>query len=192
MLTDVVMPRMTGKELARRVLAMRPRLPVVFMSGYDDTVVSHSGITTASFDFLPKPFSEAQLIAKINRALSMAAGERVLVVDDEPKIRQILEQVLTGAGFEVICAADGTDVARALAGGSCGLAIVDLSMPNRDGIETIQQLRQEHSLTKIIAISGVFGSTILNVAQTLGADLTLSKPVDFEVLIASARKLLGR
>jgi DNA-binding response OmpR family regulator len=183
------MPRMTGKELARRVKALRPRLPVVFMSGYDETIVAHNGIATTSAHFLSKPFTEAELVDSVTRAMSAASG-LILVVDDDAAIRQILAQILEGEGFDVTSASDGTGVSAALADRECGLAIVDLSMPNRDGIETIQQLRQEHSGAKIIAISGVFGKSLLNAAHTLGADMTLPKPVDFDVLIASVRKLL--
>jgi signal transduction histidine kinase len=75
LLTDVVMPGMQGPELAERLLAKRPELPVVFVSGYSE-VMPAAATATARMAFVPKPFAAATLIATVERLLGLVASER--------------------------------------------------------------------------------------------------------------------
>jgi len=70
LLTDIVMPHVSGPELAERLRALHPKLPVVYMSGYTDRQVSDRGLLGASEHFLPKPVIPARLLAIVARALS--------------------------------------------------------------------------------------------------------------------------
>jgi signal transduction histidine kinase len=70
LLTDVVMPEMRGMELASRAEAVRPGLPVLFMSGYTDAGVIHQGALDSAMPFIQKPFTAASLYQKVREVLS--------------------------------------------------------------------------------------------------------------------------
>ena len=72
LLTDVVMPGMSGPMLVDRLLAMQPSLPVLFMSGYDDRQVVLRYVLKEGFSLLPKPFSLEVLCRKVNEMLPSA------------------------------------------------------------------------------------------------------------------------
>ncbi len=74
LLTDVVMPGMTGKELHQRIATQRPAMRVLFMSGHDDDVISRRGILDPGVQFLQKPFTPQVLAQKVRQALDSPPG----------------------------------------------------------------------------------------------------------------------
>jgi DNA-binding NtrC family response regulator len=69
MLTDVVMPRMSGRQLWERLAPLRPAMKVVFMSGYTDDAIVHHGVLSSEFAFVQKPLMAAALLLKLRSVL---------------------------------------------------------------------------------------------------------------------------
>ena len=77
LLTDVVMPGGSGRELAESLLGVRPELRVIFMSGYTSDVVLRRGVVEEAVRFLPKPFSPSALAHAVRRALDARPSREV-------------------------------------------------------------------------------------------------------------------
>jgi CheY-like chemotaxis protein len=70
LLTDLIMPGMTGKDLADRLVESHPDLKVLFMSGYTDNIIVHHGMLDEDVQFIQKPFSPSQLLQKVRQVLA--------------------------------------------------------------------------------------------------------------------------
>lgn len=99
--TDVVMPGMTGKELADAARVKHPDLKVLYTSGYTRNAIVHGGRLDAGVEMIPKPFSYAALASKIRDVLDAGRTGRVLVVEEEPTVRSLAMELLTGSGYSV-------------------------------------------------------------------------------------------
>ena len=69
MVTDVVMPKMSGRELAERLAPIRPGIKVLYMSGYTDNTIAHHGILNKGMNFIQKPFTVDGLVRKVRKVL---------------------------------------------------------------------------------------------------------------------------
>jgi len=120
---------------------------------------------------------------------------RVLVIDDDPLFREIAEEMLSQEGHAVTLANDGAKAALLAAEPAPDLAVVDMLMPERDGIETIGDLQARWPQIKVIAVSagarGLEPDLLLRAAKALGADATLAKPVERGPFVELVRQLLG-
>jgi CheY-like chemotaxis protein len=128
---------------------------------------------------------------------------KILVADDHDGARSVYVGVLRGALHDVIEAADGIQALALFAQHRPDVAIVDIFMPGRDGIEVIREMRAADPKIRILAVSagwhlklpaaggGTGEGDLLQDAWAAGADGTLSKPVDFRFLIAEVDRLLN-
>jgi CheY-like chemotaxis protein len=103
----------------------------------------------------------------------------ILVVDDEPGIRELLCMMLEAAGHTVVAAEDGVQAPKVLATHPVQVIITDLLMPERDGLEFITEVRKKYPAIKIIAMSGgghIARDSYLRIAKNFGAHFLLEKP----------------
>jgi CheY-like chemotaxis protein len=119
---------------------------------------------------------------------------RILVIDDNKDLRDLMRVVLEGAGYTVDLADDGEAGLDAQRRQPADVVITDLFMPNRDGYETLQRLREEYPTVKVLVVSGggarVRGPGYLFAARESGAHAVLAKPFDNEALLGAVRGLL--
>jgi signal transduction histidine kinase/DNA-binding response OmpR family regulator len=190
LLTDVVMPRMGGKEIATRLAGLRPQMKVLFMSGYTGNALAQQGTLDETVGFIQKPWTPEGLCQKIRAALSVpSAIRRVLVVDDEPGMRSWLTEILQNAGYQVFTANNGREARSRVEEHAVDLVITDLLMPEEEGIETIRTLRKSSAKVKIIAMTGANSPDILAAARILGAQATLLKPLTAETVLECVANL---
>lgn len=116
---------------------------------------------------------------------------RILVIEDDPEVRELLEETLRRAGHEVLSAANGKDAIPLFRANPVEVIIADMLMPEKDGLETIAELRSISPNVKIIAISGARPELmVLSMAEKLGAVKTLAKPFRPDEVIDVVEKLL--
>jgi CheY-like chemotaxis protein len=115
----------------------------------------------------------------------------ILVVDDEPAIRNFLRKVLADASYHVLEADNGIEAVRQVETSEVDLVITDLAMPKQEGIETIRILRRTRPRLRIIAMSGVFAGPLLQAAELLGAQATLAKPIRPDELLAAVARVMA-
>lgn len=119
--------------------------------------------------------------------------KQILVIDDEPSIRFLLEKMLEREGYAVITAADGEEGMKLFQESSFDLVITDIIMPEKEGIEIIMEIKKKYPDIPVIAISGGgFNSpqSYLNIARAAGAAAVLEKPVEKETLLSQVQNLL--
>lgn len=119
---------------------------------------------------------------------------KILLIDDEPDLRQTLRLFLENAGHTVVEAENGDDGVALHRSEAPDLVITDLIMPGKEGIETILELRRTKATTPIIAISGggrLELTDFLQAARKLGAAHTLKKPFRREQLLEAVDKSLA-
>lgn len=111
----------------------------------------------------------------------------VLVVDDQDQVRQLIRETLEQAGYEVEEARDGKEGLERYRTRSPDLVIMDILMPDQDGLEGIMTLRREFPNSRVIAMTGgsetIGVGNVLDIAKMLGARRTLQKPFDLKVLL---------
>jgi DNA-binding response OmpR family regulator len=118
---------------------------------------------------------------------------RILIIEDDDEVRDFLESVLSRAGHEIASAANGRTGIQVFRSRPFDLVITDIIMPEKDGIETIMDMKREQRDLKVLAISGggrAEPDNYLESARLLGADATMKKPFTHQEMLETIRALL--
>jgi len=118
--------------------------------------------------------------------------KRILIIDDDASMRFLLKSLLESAGYEVHEAKDGRAGVELFAQRPAQIVIVDIFMPEKDGIETIGDIREKDASCKFLAISGggeMKNMDMLRYAKMLGAHEILEKPFSRDELLSVIDRL---
>jgi CheY-like chemotaxis protein len=184
MITDVVMPGLTGRELAERLSPLQPGLRVLFMSGYMENTIAHRGLLDPDVAYLQKPFMPEQLLTKVRATLGPPQPlGTVLVLDAEESIRRLVRQILEPAGYAVLEAPTSREAVRWTEAGPVDLLIADLATPG--GGDAVRALRARRPAAKVVLIAG----GVEGPAGPAHSDATLFKPIRADALLKTIREL---
>jgi CheY-like chemotaxis protein len=118
---------------------------------------------------------------------------RILIMDDDDDFREMLKEMLEMAGYEVAEAANGKEGMKVYRAEPADLIVIDIFMPEQEGIETIRELKRDFPDTKIIAISGGGRGSVfnyLNMVMDFGVAYAFTKPFERDDLLKAIHDLL--
>ena len=124
----------------------------------------------------------------------MSKNIKILIIDDDELIRMACRNILKKEGFLTVEAVNGNEGVTLYATESPDLVITDMLMPDKEGLETITEIRALNNDAKIIAMSSggeTKNMTFLGLARKLGANATLDKPLKPTQLLNTVKQLLG-
>jgi len=119
---------------------------------------------------------------------SPQARKKIMLVDDDSAIRQMLARLLTGEGYDMLLAVSGSEAVRVVRAADIDLVLLDLNMPGMDGWETFEKLATENPLLPIVVITARPNQSFTALAAGIGA--LLEKPLDLPKLFRTIRGLL--
>ena len=159
-------------------------------------VYSKPGKGTSFTVYLPASEANAPALALVEQADKgfRGNGEKILVVDDEPNVRQITRDVLTELNFKVLVAADGTQALIQVADHRADLCavITDLRMPHMDGLTFVRVLRSMLPEAGIIVASGRLDEVEADDFKALDVNTLLNKPFNREKLVEALKEVLQK
>ncbi|MEP6662970.1 MAG: response regulator [Verrucomicrobiota bacterium] len=120
---------------------------------------------------------------------------RILIIDDNTQLREMLNMVLTQAGHQVVEASGGEMGVQLYKQNPADVVVLDILMPEKGGLETIEELKKDFPDVKLIGISGGFQKkTDVNnsLAELLGVERTLAKPFAAEELLKIINSILEK
>ena len=183
LVTDVVMPRMGGRELADRVAESQPQAKIVFISGYSDESPDLGTRVHAGSVLVSKPFSPGDLAETVNRLTSRPGSPRrpaeaeiqpdvvtCVVADDHSAVLDSVSRYLEAAGIGVVASVlRADDAVREIETHRPTTALVDITMEPFDGIEVARQAAVRSPDTGIVVYTGHHDSALLRKALDVGA-----------------------
>jgi PAS domain S-box-containing protein len=190
--TDVVMPGMTGQELAVSARELVPDIKVLYTSGYTRNAIVHGGRLDAGVEVIVKPFTFEALAQKVRDMIDTGCSERVLILDTEPTIRALAAEALAAIGFSADVAATGAEALNKLraAQGRYDAVVLDDTLPDHNAKSLAAELRALHAELPMVITSSDLVSELEQHFSVDRCAMVLAKPYVSRQLQA-ALKMLG-
>jgi len=188
-LSDIRMPGMHGVDLFRQIRTRWPSLPVVLMSAFAMEHLVEEAVQEGVFTVLRKPFDMERVLALVKRA---AAQPIVLVVDDEHGNAETMAAALRIVGLRARAVYDAAAAIAAVGEDAVDVAVVDLVMPGRGGVELIDDLLSLDPTVAVIAVSGHSVPLLMGKVAARGAYACMEKPVGHRDLVATIARARGQ
>lgn len=166
----------TWERLAERIRAVDKRVPILLLGPLADDTNEEQVI-----DAVERWYRATPAVPQARHA------EHILLVDDDPKFRQILQAFLELKGFQVRAAGSGEDALQQLAREEPRVVLLDMKMPGMDGLLTLKHLRLAHQNLPVIFATQMDEEDLIGEAKILGVNDYLVKPFSFEFLEAILR-----
>lgn len=200
---DLEMPRLGGLEAIKHIRSFDASITIVIVSGLLDAELSRRVLGLGAAAALPKPPSLAELAAALGapappvRSPAPAAAPSappivalprrgtVLIVDDDADIRALLTEYVEARGYAVRVAADGRAGVREATAGDIDVILLDIDMPDVNGLDALTAIRAVVPAAKVIMVSGMGDVVIARRTLVLGAFDYVTKPIDFDYLSQS-------
>jgi DNA-binding NtrC family response regulator len=117
--------------------------------------------------------------------------QRILVVDDEPQIREMLSMYFSTHGYNTVTAGDSTQAMRAVEESKVDVVVLDIGLAEEDGLKLLEQLKAQHPDLHVIMLTGMgFVEDLLQEAQQKGADGYVSKVLPLDELLTAIQRIL--
>ena len=131
------------------------------------------------------------LVHRMKQRRPAAGSAKILVVDDNPQVRELLAELIESAGYGVSQAKSGEEALESLRRSRFDILVLDLEMPDLDGFDVLKVTRTEFTHLKVLVVSGYLDGALLKAAECLGAAATLNKAQASRALVKIVRRLAG-
>ena len=191
LIIDVRMPGMNGLQLQSHLASAGYKIPIIFITAYDDRESRRRAMQAGAVAFLAKPFTDELLLQTLRSALPeqlQAKANLISLVDDDESIRRTMTLLIQSFGFQaaVFDSAESFLKSRQLHETSC--LIVDVQMPGMNGLQLQRHLASSGYKIPIVFITAYDNKESRQQAMQAGAVAFLSKPFNDELLLEIIRR----
>ncbi|MDP2654316.1 MAG: response regulator [Candidatus Omnitrophota bacterium] len=198
---DLVLPKMNGVEICRQLKGILPTAEIVLVSGHPDEIQKYQMefIYAGGKDLiLRKPLLDQELLRVTESIVSRKNGgaeTRILVVDDVQIECVALKKVLKEAGYDADAVLSGTDAVRAAGQKAYDIVLMDLVMPDMDGIQACREFKEVSPDSTVVMFTGKIDNALseneMAFTHAGGRIHYLYKPLEADVLLSMVRKILA-
>lgn len=197
--TDLKMPGMDGLEFISKARSLAPNIKIILATAFGETDVAIAALREGVLAYLKKPIDLDLLVAALEKASQEIAECRrtppfpaLLVVEDERTTRRFLVRALEKDDWEVLQAADGKEAMDIFRKSKIDIVLLDLMMPEKDGLQTLNEMRSLTHDFEAIILTGHGDESSAIRAMRDGVASFLEKPVESGRLINVIEVALGK